>query len=347
MFCKFLDTNDAPLIAGAIVGACRLNGWTHDFPPKFLTVLFKELLNYECDFLTLPPATIREVLDRFPTGAMLVFPPTCPVHNFKKREELIDLLVMVEMLCNPVPMALSKSIDEWADRLGIHNQRLVVGRDMAQGAVYRAYTDFWRLVMGKNDTVNTPELPELLRRHGAKAYGMTLVLDQAETDRWEALQHCPSGSFGREIWEFYKKRGFVFPGVVGGVNHALAHHDWLHVLADFDTNGLGEIEVFAFTAAASASPAATMAFLGQLSIFQSGLLIHVIKGEQYIGHDLETSDGPKRVADAIRRGKACNRDLCIGINPFDYANEAVTDLRKRWNIIDRSADNPRPVSKFD
>ncbi|MBJ7380510.1 MAG: hypothetical protein JHC80_07150 [Polynucleobacter sp.] len=347
MFCKFLESEDASNIARAIVGSCRLNGWSNDLIPQFLRILFKDLLNYDCDFLTLAPATIRDTIDAFPIGLMLTFPPVCPAHNLKKREELVDLLVMIEMLSNPVPKELSKSIDEWADRLGIHNQRLVVARDMAQGSIHRASNDFWRIVMGRNKTVDTPKLPEMLRNYGTKAYGITVELDQAELDRWEALQDCPSGSFGRGLWEFYKKRGFLFPGAVGAVNVGLAHHDWLHVLTDFDTDGLGEMEVFAFAAATSASPAATMAFLGHLSIFQSGVLIHVIKGEQYQGHDLQSPDGPKRIADSIRRGKAANIDLWTGLNAFDYANEQVTDLQKKWNIVGRGSHNPRPYSPFD
>lgn len=347
MFCKYLESEDAPIVAGAIVGACRVNGWANDFPPKFLSVIFKELLNYDCDFLTLPPATILEVIDAFPSGEMLSFPPICPVHNFKKREELIDLLITVEMLCNPVPAELVKSIDMWADRLGIHNQRLVVGRDMARNSIQRAHHEFWRNVMSSSEALNAEQLPELLSRHGTRAFGMTVELDQAELDRWEALENCPSGSLGRGLWEFYKRRGFVFPGGIGGVNRALAHHDWLHLLTDFDTNGLGEIEVFAFAAATSPSPAATMAFLGHLSIFQAGVLIHVIKGQQYIGHDLEIPEGPVRVADAIRRGKACNRDLWIGFDPFAHANESIRDLQSRFNIVGRAPNNPRPVSPFD
>ena len=55
--------------------------------------------------------------------------------------------------------------------------------------------------------------------------------------RYEALQHCPDKSLGRGFWDFYKRKGFTFPGVVGSVNHAVAHHDWIHVLADYDSDG--------------------------------------------------------------------------------------------------------------
>jgi hypothetical protein len=346
MFFKKLELSDAPLMAAAIVGACRVNGWANDLQPRFLGVLFKELLNYDADFLTLPPATPEDAINGMPARSMLSYPPLCPVHHLYKREELIDLMVMTEMLCNPVPLELSQSIEHWADKLGIKNQRLVVARDIAKGATARAEADYWRNVLGEPD-MKSPEFPDMLRRYGTRAYGLTEEENLVEAARWEALQNCPQGSFGRTLWEFYKKRGFLFPGTIGSVNTALAHHDWIHVLSDTDSNGLGEIEVFAFAAASSASPAATMAFLGQLSIFQSGFLIHVIKGVQYEGHDLDTPDGPKRVADAIRRGKACTKDLVIGLDPFAYANESLEALRVQWNILPRSTDNPRPDSKWD
>lgn len=346
MFFKKLELSDAPLMAAAIVGACRVNGWANDLQPRFLGILFKELLHYDGDFLTLPPVSSLEVANSLPTNSMLSFPPLCPVNNLYKREELIDLMVMTEMLCNPVPPELAQSIEHWAEKLGIQNQRLVVARDMAKGATARAEADFWRNVLGEPN-MKSPDFPDILRRYGTRAYGLTEEENLVETARWEALRDCPQGSLGRVLWEFYKKRGFLFPGTIGGVNTALAHHDWIHVLSDTDSNGIGEIEVFAFAAASSASPAATMAFLGHLSIFQAGFLIHVIKGEQYQGHDLDTPEGPMRVADAIRRGKACTKDLMIGLDPFAYANQSLEALRVQWNILPRSSDNPRPYSKWD
>ncbi len=346
MFFKKLELSDAPLMAAALVGACRKEGWANDLQPRFLGVLFKELLGYDCDFLSLPPATVQDVCDAMPVNLVATFPPVCPVHNLLKREELVDLMLVAEMLCNPVPPALSQSIESWANELGVHNQRLLVGRDIAKGAVARAEADFWRNALGKQD-MESPEFPETLKQFGTRAYGLTQVADPIETARWEALQNLPSASFGRLVWEFYKKRGFLFPGTLGGVNKALAHHDWLHVLSETDSDGLGEIEVFAFAAATSISPASTMLFLGHLSIFQAGFLVHVIKGVQYAGHDLETPEGPKRVADAIRRGKACNIDLMVGLDPFAYADRPITELRQLWNVIDRAADNPKPFSKWD
>ncbi len=51
------------------------------------------------------------------------------------------------------------------------------------------------------------------------------------------------------------------------------------------------------------------------------------------GHALEVANGPERVADAIRRGRVCNRDFYDDINFFDYAQEPLETLRREWNIV--------------
>ena len=67
------------------------------------------------------------------------------------------------------------------------------------------------------------------------------LLDPFEVDeddpmllnQWLSLEYCPSGSLGRNIWEYYQSRGFVFTGQKGSVNPSIAQHDWIHLLCDY------------------------------------------------------------------------------------------------------------------
>jgi hypothetical protein len=59
---------------------------------------------------------------------------------------------------------------------------------------------------------------------------------------------------------FTKKEVLFFPELLGGVNSAVAHHDWIHVLTDYDSDGVGEIEVAAFSTMATNSDSPVMNF---------------------------------------------------------------------------------------
>ena len=319
MFFKHTKPSDAPIMAAAIVSACRINGWSDEFQPLFLNTIFKGLMSYDCDFDNLPSISIDEFAKAMPEA--------------EKRNEVIDLMLAVEMLCSDIPEEVSSSIALWANTLGIENSGLALVRDLAKKSIHHAQQDFYRNNYYHDKDLALPKFDKLEDKYGLDAIMLTVEESSELAARFESLENCPTGSFGRGLWDFYKTRGFSFPGVLGGVNLSVAHHDWIHVLADYDSNGIGEMEVGAFSSMATSSPAAVMAFLGVVSIFQGGLLKTIVGTAPHLGHELEVEDGPKRIADALRRGKAINIDLITNINFFDYASRQLDELRKEWNII--------------
>ncbi|MFM7732422.1 MAG: hypothetical protein ACKO6F_02945 [Cyanobium sp.] len=258
MFLLHNSADQAPLLAAAVVGACRLDGWQTPLQPRFLAVLFQQLLGCAIDFTRQPGLPVEEVAEALPDAA--------------QRLELVELMVTLEMLCDAIPEQLEDSIERWALALGVEDRSLRLARDLAGHASAQALHDFYRYNwIGEQDRAN-PAFEGLLARHGDKANTFTVEPDLEEAARWRALEQCPAGSIGRCLWEFYDQRGFAFPGEPGAANAALAHHDWLHVLGDFVTTPIGELEVTAFQGAASTLPGATLGFIGAVSIFQSGLL---------------------------------------------------------------------------
>jgi hypothetical protein len=318
MFFKHTHLADAPLMAAAVVAACRANGWTNGLQPQFLSVIFKQLMKYDCDFHTLPAISIDEFARRMPEQ--------------EKRNEVIDLMLAVEMLCAEIPKETSDAVTLWASKLGIHNDGIALLRDLANKSIALAQQDFYRTNYYHDKDLEDSTFPELENNYGLRAIMLTIEASPELEARYEALQHCPDKSLGRGLWDFYKKRGFTFPGVEGSVNHAVAHHDWIHVLADYDSDGIGEMEVAAFSAMTTDSPGAVMSFLGVLSIFQGGLLKTVVGSAPHLGHELETQDGPERIADALRRGKGCAIDLVMGVDFFNYANVPLIELQNKWSI---------------
>ena len=317
MFLIHSTVDQAPLQAAALVGACRGDGWQTPLQPRFLGVLFHQLLGYEADFDHLAGLSAEAVAEALPTA--------------EQRLELVELMVTLEMLCDSIPAALEASIEHWAGVLGVEDRSLRLARDLAAHASAQALHDFYRYDWVGEQDILSPAFEGLLARHGDKAYALTVEPDPLEASRWRALEHCPAGSIGRSLWDFYQERGFGFPGEPGAANAALAHHDWIHVLADFDTSPMGEMEVTAFQAAASTLPGATLGFIGAVSIFQTGLLPSLVVPPGY-SHALEVPGGPERIADAIQRGRACQRDVFREIDFFAVADQALPALREGWSI---------------
>ena len=122
--------------------------------------------------------------------------------------------------------------------------------------------------------------------------------------RWAALEHCPPGSLGRSVWEFYRGRGFNFPGTPNSVPPRLAQHDFVHVLADYGTTVESEIEVFALIARADEEPRSFSLLVAVLALFEGGYLEKGL-GAFRADPDHLSADPPEmgiRLGNAIDRG---------------------------------------------
>ncbi|MGJ0505712.1 MAG: hypothetical protein ACR652_00985 [Methylocystis sp.] len=241
MFLIHNPPEQAPLLAAGLVGTCRLeDGWASPTQPKLLAILFERLLGFSADFDRLAPASPSDVAAALTEA---------------QRHELIELMVTLEMMCRPIPPALQASVESWARALDVEDRVLLLARDLASQSAARATADFYRLNwIGEGDAQDDPRFQTLLAHYGDAAYALSVEDDPQETARWARLKDCPEGSLGRALSEFYAQRGFRLPGEIGGANAALAQHDWVHVIAGYDTTAIGELEVTAFMAAASRAP---------------------------------------------------------------------------------------------
>ena len=317
MFFKHTTINDAPLMAGAIVGACRGDGWAMELQPRLLHAMFKTMFGVHLDFTTLQPLTLEAVLAAKP--------------NLDERKEMVDLMVMVEIICNPLPEGLAASVEMWAEALGVATAELDIARDIARGATAQAHVDLYRSSYFDEWGTTTPNFSQLKERYGEGAYCFTVEADPELEAKYEALQFCEPGSLGREQWKFYKDRNFAFPGVVGGANLALAQHDWLHVMCDYDSDAVGEVETSAFRAMSTDFRGASLALLGDLIFYQSAWFESAASG-MHPGHEREGTDFPGRLADALDRGRGCTMDPYDNMNFFDYADQQIDDLCAKWSI---------------
>jgi hypothetical protein len=318
MFLIHTPPEHTEIVARAVVSACRLEGWQSPVQAKLLHTLFNRLLGQDLDFEKIEPVSAAEVARTLTTSA--------------ERQELIHLLVALEILSNPIPERLERSVVQWAVALHVHERALLYARDLARGALTKAVHDFYRLNWIGDLDRRSPEFEALLHHAGDKAYALTVDADVAEAARWSALGSCPGGSIGRNVWEFYQMRGFAFPGQPGSVNVAVAQHDWIHVLADYGTTPLGEIELSGFQNSTTRTPGAMLGFIGVLALFESGLMPASLVVPQQPGHSLSAPGGIERLADAVARGAACNTDLLLDVDFFQHAHEPLQEIRERFAI---------------
>jgi hypothetical protein len=313
----------AELVARAVVAACRGRGWHSPLQPRLLHTLFNRLLERDLDFETLAPLESREVARA--------------LRSSEERSELIQLMCAIEILCNPVPVEMEESVAGWANALAVEERSLVFLRDLARGEIAKSIQDMYRLNwIGDLDRRN-PDFQALLERTGPAAYALTTEQDPELTARWAALDACPAGSIGRQLCEFYRMRGFKLPGQLGAANEAVAQHDWIHLLADYGTTPLGEIEVVSFQTTCSRTPGAPLGLLAALALFESGAWAAGLITKAYPGEGLSRPGGIERMAEAISRGKACNTDLLLDVDFFPIANEPLEELRSRFGIPPKSA----------
>lgn len=318
MFLIHNSPEQAPLLAAALVGACRsADGWPAPTQPKVLAVLFEKLLGFSADFEKLSAAKPDEVAAALP--------------DQDQRQEVIELMATMEMLCRPIPKTLQMEVENWARALGVEDRALTLARDLASQAQLQATADFYRMNwIGEGAPRTKPHFEELLKSHGPSAYALTIDADPEETTRWVRLESCPEGSLGLALWRFYQKNNFKLPGEVGGATAALARHDWVHVIADYETTAIGELEVTAFMASASRAPGAMLGFVGAVSIYETGLLQSVVTHS--FSDTLSGPGGAERVAAAILKGKDCRVDPLLGIDYFSIANESLNQIRRDWGL---------------
>ncbi len=255
------------------------------------------------------------------------------------RARILQQVVLAALLVSPTPPEVVKKIGQVATALGVDGHFLGDVEKYGPESYDAALIDFAR--NGYSGDFAARHRP-VLRTDRDIGDGWGVVEDDpALAGQWAALERCPTGSLGREVWEFYKSRGFQFPGAPGSAPPLLAQHDWVHVLADYGTTLENEIEVFGLIARADDDPRGFSLLVMVIGLFETGA-ISKAGGlfEADAGH-LSVSGMGTRLADAMRRGALARPDgevdkNFLAIDWFRYADLAVDDVRNRFQIQKKS-----------
>ena len=256
--------------------------------------------------------------------------------NLAFKTRIVQTMILGALVLRPLPMDVAARVESFARALGVDDGMLAVARNFASGQLGLAAVDFDR----NGYTADwSAERTGALHANGLSEAWALAVDDPALAARWEALGALAPDTLGHRVWQFYRARGFAFPGSEGSAPPLLAQHDWVHVLIDYGTKVESELEVFGFIARANDDPRGFSLLAMVVSLFETGYLARGAGLFEAFPGQLSRDGMALRVADAMRRG-ALSHGLdgapdvdFMAVDWFAIADRPVQELRREFNIV--------------
>jgi hypothetical protein len=300
-------------VARGCVGAASPDG-AHLTPVQTSVVhaLTEAMTGFDVDFDGLDPIAADDL------GAALA--DQAPAF----RTRIMQVIVLAELILHPIPSDVARRVEEYSCAIGVQEDLVRVARHYAEGHLGLAAFDLRRtgyLERWKPETASALHTKtELAEPFEADCN------DPALHQRWHELEELPAGTLGRAVTDFYRARGFVYPGMPGSAPPYLAQHDWLHCIADYCSRLDGEFEVFGLIGRADPDPRGFTWIATIIGLFDTGVhdaegLFRMDVSERW----LEKPGMDVRLADAMRRGAICGRDL-MTIDYFEHAERPLVEM---------------------
>lgn len=323
------DADEVTAVARGIASAVAPPDGLTGFQRILIEAIFHAMTGYHVELGSYTPMSAQE------------FATLMARRELAFRSRMVQAMLTPALVLRPLPEEVADRIAAFAYELGVDDAMIDIAREFSHGALGLAAFDFERNGYTKDWH---PDDAAELHTSGALASAWDVAVNDAGlAARWSALEQLPKGTVGRRVWEMYRARGFVFPGLPGSAPPLLAQHDWVHVLADYGTTVEAELEVFAFVARSNDDMRAYSLLAMVLSLFETGYLrTGAGMFESDTGH-LSSRDMAVRLGDALRRG-ALGTDRVTGSDSIDYlrldwfdlAAMPLEDARSRFNVVPKA-----------
>lgn len=324
------DADEAALVARGMASAAAPSNGLTEFQRVLIEALFPAMTGYSVDLSTYTPVTPEELARALAR------------RNLQFRTRVVQLMLLCALVLRPLPEDVAERITAFAQELEVDEGMVEVARRFADGALGLAAFDFER--NGYTAGWHPDDTHALHTSVALQAPWDTDVHDPELAGRWSSLGDLAPDSIGRRVWEMYRARGFVFPGLPGSAPPLLAQHDWVHVLADYGTTVESELEVFAFVARANDDMRGFSLLAMVVSLFETGYLragaglFEASPGHLSAGHGMAF-----RLADAMRRGALCTDRVTgsdsidyLRVDWFDLAPLPLDDVRGRFHVTPKA-----------
>ena len=324
------DAAEVACVARGVISAVAPQGGLTGLQQTLLAAMFHSLTGFDID-----PAAVQAELAEKPYGPRDLA-EDLHRRNAAFRGRIVQTMVTAELVLDPLPPEVASRVAEFAAELSVHDDLEDVLHGHADSGRRLAAIDFDR--NGYLHDFDPHHTEQLHLGNGALTGPWTPVEDDPTlAARWSSLGDLPPGTLGRGVYDFYKTRGFAFPGAPGSAPPLLAQHDWVHILADYGTRVESEIEIFAFIARANDDLHAFSLLAMVISLFETGALTSGAGLFQADRGHLSQPGMAVRFGDALRRAA-----LCTGSNDFmatdwfAFADKPVTVLRKELMLPPKS-----------
>ncbi len=233
------DAGETATLARGIASAVATAQGLTPLQGVLLSAVFASMTGHQVD------PTTAEPID--PDG----FAESLSRRNLAFRSRIVQVMLLGELILHPLPVEVADRVRRFAAAMGVDDDMIDVAESYASGALDVAAADFAR--NGYLASVNPVRLRALHASALAQSWA-AVTGDPRLAAKWQSLEQLPVGTLGRGVTDFYRDRGFVYPGLPGSAPPLLAQHDWVHVLAGYGTTLESELEVFAFIARANDDP---------------------------------------------------------------------------------------------
>jgi hypothetical protein len=319
------DFGEAQRTAQAIAAAIAPDTGLTDFQRVLLEALYVAMTGHRVQINSTGPMTPLQIAE------------SLRPRNLAFRTRGVQIMLLCALILRPLPPEVAERIAAVAGELGVDEKMIDVARDLAEGSLGLAAVDFDR--NGYTDVRGSSDEHVLHTSTALRSAWDMATDDPALAMRWKELEHLPHDSLGRRVADFYRARGFVYPGLPGSAPPLLAQHDWVHVLADYGTMVESELEVFAFIARANDDMHAFSMLAMVVSLFETGYLARGAGLFQADRGHLARTGMPARLADAMRRGALCQGSIdFMKLDWFELADMPVADVRGHFGVPRKSDD---------
>lgn len=317
------DLEEAQILAAGVVSAAGGHEQLTPLQEVLIAALFDAMTGHQVS-ITVPPIT-PEALAR-----------ALAHRNETFRVRILQVMILTALVVRPLSPDAVGRLEAFATELSVGDGMLQVARDFATGSLGLAAVDFER--NGYTSDWNAEQRSELHTSDELQEAWQLATNDDDLVARWEALEALPEGTLGRRITEFYRARGFEYPGRPGSAPPLLAQHDWVHLVANYGTRVESELEVFAFIARANDDPRAFSLLAMVVSLFETGYLATGAGIFEAFPGQLSRDGVATRLADAMRRGALVSGSVdFMNIDWFTIADLPVEAVQEKFGVVSKSA----------
>ncbi len=260
------------------------------------------------------------------------------VKDHHQQQQALQFLILMPYLDMEVDAREVALVNQFAEALGLTPQtlkslRLVQARKFKQLLLGYTWRSFSAILPGEGWWQKLKITFTASRQY---------LGDKRVAQRYQALESLPTGTLGRELYQYYRDRNFPLPGERKSFSEYLIGHDLVHLLSGIGTDMQGEITVAGFEAGMSRSQFGFELLLEVILDFHLGLEFTTMGILEAGSNHLD----PNALMQAYARGQQMSFDLLDPAWDFETVfAQPISELRELFQIPERSQEAPKRLLK--